>query len=370
MDRKNDRFVGPSRGYLCCALVAVLSVVACEEEPEFDPAVLTAYESFTNAVKAGDGGRVWELSPPELHSMVEELRDELIAVAALVREEYPTSDRDLALQNLAAELYEGTETPREMFIRLLDKDAMSADGGTDKGLTPVEVKVYGAEAVVETKGGETFRFELYGDDWRCTTLVAQLEAWPSLVRIRKNAEIVRRNIKSWRRNKQETTDRSKPAGAFNIVLQAVQRGKRVTVFEQLDKTSRETLKQAYTACQQLQKQLEVKFPAKAARTAYLEGRKSQWVEQVANEKTLFALLWDQGKLAGELPPAAGDVKVLRSESTSDDSAVVVAATKDGERRFQFKRVLGGEWRFANLQAAIEREALRFIEAETRALPVK
>ena len=352
--------------FLLAACIFV-GFAACDDEPVFEPTVTAAFQSFVGAVKAGDGGRLWELSPPEFHSLVEKFRTEMLEISRLVREEYPESDRDIALQNLASELYEGTGTPREMFIRMLSKDAMTTDDATDRGLQPVAVKVYGDEAVVETKGGETFRFELLGDEWRCTTLVSQLESWPALTRLRKNAGVARRNIESWRRDKQETTDKNKPAGAFNIVLKAVRRGARVTVYEQLDKSSRRALKQAFDTCAKLQKELERRFPRKSSRIAYLTKRNARWVEQVANEKTLFALLWDRKKFASELPPADGDVTVLRSEYMSDDSAVVIASSAAGERRFQFRRVLGGEWRFANLHATIEREALRFLEAESRAL---
>ena len=124
------------------------------------------------------------------------------------------------------------------------------------------------------------------------------------------------------------------------------------------------------ACIQLQKALEARFPAKAARNRHLTERKAQWIERVANEKTLFALLWDQGKFQAMLPPAAGESNVVRSESRTDDLVEVIVQTDSGERRFLFHRVLGGEWRFAHLRATIEREALRFMEAELRAVPPK
>ena len=344
--------------------------IGCSDTSEFDPDVVSAYESFIVGIKTGDGGRLWDLSPPELHEAVEKLRTDMMETAALVREEYPASDQDIALQNLASELYDGTESGREMFVRMFDKESIDVDENVERGLEPVVVRVNGAEAVVVTRGGERFRFEKVENEWRCTTLVAQFEAWPPLGRLRKNAKVAQKNIQSWRRNKQETTDRSKPVGAFNIVLEAVRRGARVTVYEQLDKGSRDILKKAYEQCLALQKALEKRFPAKSARSKHLATRNAAWIERVANEKTLFALLWDQGKFQKVLPPSEGDAKVLRAEAQADDTSDVIVATAAGEQRYRFSRVLGGEWRFAHLRSTIEREGLRFLEAELRAIPAK
>jgi len=353
--------------FAVAALIATaLTLCGCDKD-EHDPEVLGAHETFIAAIKARDAGRVLELSQPELAEHMDKLYAEMAEVAARITKEYPAHDRDAALANIGAELLKGVSSGRELFIALVDFTAVRWGADVDRGLAVKRIDRDGAEAVVETAGGETFRYIQAKDGWHCTTALAQFESYPSLKTLRHNIGIAKRNLGTWSKATAESLDPTKPEGAFNIVALTVKRGARVMLYGLLDKPSHERLKAGAAAATKYQAAVEKRFPKKADRHAYLQKRGISWVERVSDEKTLFAALWDAKVITGELDfPDPVKIDGVRGEG---DVQSVVIKKGDADVPVAFRRALGGRWMLSHLEPALEREVVRKLEAELGAIPV-
>jgi hypothetical protein len=356
------------RSVVLAACLALSSLsVGCQEPPTFDPDVTGAFNALVGAVRAKDGGKLWELSPASMHTAMQSLYERQRRVVEAVRSAYPQTDRDAALADLGASLLEGARDGRDLFLALVDFDRFAASPGADRGLVIASLTLNGPEAVLTTVGGESFRFVKQAEGWKSAVFESQIEASVGLKRLRANLDVAEANLASWDRAVQETTDRSKPEGAFNVLFESVKRGARVMVFELLDPKSRELLTSGLAAAVSLQGALEKRYPTAAERTRYLTDKKLVWLERVADEKALFAALWDGGALAADLP-AATDGEIADVKMSGADTTVISVKGATPSRSFTFVRDLAKRWCFAGLQATLEREGLRRLEAEQRALP--
>ena len=347
-------------------LLASTLLLACATQ-EHDPEVKSAFEAFVAAIKARDAGRLYELSPPSLAEEMDGLQAELVALVGRVEREYPKSDRDGTLEALGPVAARSARTGRELFIALIDFDAVSVSAAVDRGLEIERIVVSGQEARVETRAGEIFQFVRVNDQWRCTTLLSQLEVYASLKRLRANMKVAATNLDRWEQATAENTNVRKPEGAFNVVVEAVRRGARVKVFEMLDEVSRKHLTSGLETIQKLQKALEKRYPNLAERTAYLQSHSATWVERVADEKSLFAGLWDAGKLESSLP-FTGQVTLHKVDLVDEKKARVHFETGNGAETQHLVRTPDGLWRVAWLEPVLLREAVRAMEAELRAVP--
>lgn len=344
-----------------------MPLASCQEQKALDADVVAAFDGFMAAVKARDAGRLYDLSPKPLHERMDALQTELSDLVGRLDSDYPMTDRPEALAAIGADLVRGTTSGRDLFVALVDFDAVRLGADAERGLAPAEVRVQEDEATLTTAGGETFQFVREDDEWRCTTLLTQLDRYPSLRRLRGNMKTASANLEAWLRATRETTDHGKPEGAFNLVVLSVRRGARMMIFSLLDEQSLERLKAATKVVAALQAAAEARYPKPSQRAEYLTGRGIAWVERVGDERALFAALWDNGVVKAELPFEA-DVQLLRSEPGEDKSATVVAKTANGESRTTFRRNIDGKWRLSSLEAALAREGLRKLEAELRAIP--
>ncbi len=348
------------------ALVLFVALIGCNDQ-EHDSEVRDAHERFVAAVKSRDAGRVFELSQPELAQEMDALHKELSEIVARIHKEYPKTDRDVTLSAVGGDLLKGVSDGRELFIALIDFETVRCGADVDRGLAIKRIDRDGDEAVVETLGGETFRYVLSKDGWRCTAALAQLQSYPSLKTMRHNIGVAAKNLDTWSKAAAESIDPMKPEGAFNIVAAAVKRGARVMIFELLDKRSQTRLKAGFEVVQRYQEAVEKRFPKGAARREYLTKRGIGWTERVADARTLFAALWDAKIITKELEiPHPFKIEAVRPGADGVQSVIVL---QDGqELSFAFRRALSGRWMLAHLEPALEREVARKLEAELLELP--
>lgn len=354
------------RRFICLVAVLALST-GCQEE-EHDPEIVDAFDSWVGAIRAKDAGRVYDLSPRSLHEKVEALHAELSAIVLRVKKEYPKAGRDAALEHLAADIVRGAQDGRALFVGLVDFSRVSFGAEIDSGLKVASVTRGESEATVTTAAGETYRFVLEDDTWKCAAMLTQFETYSSLTMLRANMGIALQNLDSWSRATQETLSMNKPVGAFNVIAAAVARGRRVTVYENLDEASHAQIKEGLAKVRALQAAAANHFKTDAAHHAFLKERQLTWVARVVDEKSLFAHLWDSGKLAAELDfgpnPTVKEVRNLGS-----NKAVVVLDAGGKAMDCQFTRDLAGNYQLAQLEAALERESVRKVQAAMNALAV-
>ncbi len=350
-------------------LAVALIALACAEEPKsFDPAVTEAFEALVGAVRAKDAGRLYDLSPKATRDLADALYAEQRAALDAVSDAYPAADRATALESLGGSLAAGATSGRDLFIAMVDWSRVTLDAAADRGLAIDAVTVSDTEAVLTTTGGETFRFVKEEGALRVANFGAQLEASPGLKKLRANLAIARKNLTAWDKAISESTDRSKPEGTFNVLAEAVRRGARVMVYELLDPLSRTELTAALKVVNSLQAAAEKAHPDLAARRAALGAKKLEWVDRIADERSLFVALWDAGYLGQDLPfGAAADIRGVDNKG-NDAASVRVSLDGAAEKGFSFVRNEVGRWCFAGLSATLQREGTRRLEAELRAWP--
>ncbi len=341
-------------------------VLACAEPETFDPDVSSAYKSLVDAVRAKDGTKLWEMTPDSARKTLKELYLEISDVVSAASAGYPEVDRVSALASLGASLVEGARDERDFFLALLDFGRVKFDAAADAGMAVESLTVQGDEASLTTRAGEVFRFVKEGGVWKSTAIQVQLDLNPTFKRLRANLAVARSNLASWDKAAQETTDRSKPEGAFNVFFESVKRGARVMVYELLSPASREPIKKAVVSLKEYQAALEKRFPALPARQALLAERKFAWTERVGDEKAFFAALWDTGALAADLP--IGSTAAIDKVKSQGPEKALIDVKLDGNRRtFVMTRDDTKRWGYAGLEATLEREGLRRVEAEMRHL---
>lgn len=341
-------------------------LLACAEPVTFDPEVSSAYKSFVDAVRAKDGAKLWEMTPEPARKTLKELYEEVRDVVSAASAGYPEVDRVAALASLGSSLLEGARDERDFFLALLDFSRVKFDAAADAGMAIESLTVQGDEANLTTRAGEVFRFVKEGGAWKSTAIQAQLDLNPTFKRLRANLAVARANLESWDKAAQETTDRSKPEGAFNVFFESVKRGARVMVYELLSPASKEPIKKAVASLKEYQASLEQRFPALPARQALLTERKFAWAERVGDEKAFFAGLWDTGVLAADLP--VGVTATIESvENQGTEKATIVVKLDGNPRSFVMTRDDTKRWGYAGLEATLEREGLRRVEAEMRHL---
>ena len=176
-------------------------------------------------------------------------------------------------------------------------------------------------------------------------------------------KIVASNLGAWKKATRETTDLSKPAGVFNVIVEAIQHKpqRRMKVFELLDETSHKHLEAGGLTIKRLQRALEKRFLRNANRQSFLKKHGLLWIERVRGAKALFAGLWDNGFFKDELP-LVNEVTIRAVQTLEGGRAVLTAATGKGERSFPFIQVEAGQWRFLGLGKVIRREAITKPEA--------
>lgn len=345
-------------------LLLLLAAPGCQEK-EHDPGVTAAYKAFIGAVKARDAGKLWELSPAELRTRFDALQGQLAAVTKRVQKEYPTSDREATLTSLGSAEVRAATNGKELFLALVDFDALGQGDAVDRGLEIDEIGISGTEATVTTRGGEGFLFVRDGDEWRCTTLVTQLEQYSSLQRLKANIKVATANMDRWSKVTRETTDPRRADGALNTVAEAVKGKDLLLVHKMLDKPSKEHLAAGYKVVAKLQAALEKRFK-RPERKAWLTPRKIDWIEKVGDAKALFVLLHEQGRLADALPDA-NDMVVGRIERIDKRITRIHVTTGAGPRVHTMVRRESGLWALS-IPAILQREAFRAMEAELRAVP--
>ncbi|MFT7625556.1 MAG: hypothetical protein ACI9WU_004747, partial [Myxococcota bacterium] len=280
--------VRPRCALLCLAALVVFSTLSGCEQESLDADVSAAHSAFVAAVKNKDAGALFDMAPAEVRTYFDTLYSTLTKVVADVKDKYPAVEREPALEALAAERLEGVTSGRELFAALLDLEAVHGGEDVDRGLEAVSIQKTDTDATVQTAAGESFVYVMEDGKWKAATIRAQLERYPSVKRLRANIQTAHNNLQTWAKATTETLDPTKPEGAFNVVVQAVQRGARVMLFEQLDEVSRKHLADALVAVKALQSHLEARFPKADARRKYLAERKLEWAERVADQKSLFA----------------------------------------------------------------------------------
>jgi hypothetical protein len=353
------KFVSAALFALCCW------APGCQSHAE-EPAVVDAFQSFVAAIRAQDAGRLYDLAPKALRQKLDSLHTELFELVVQVEREYPKAEVAATLEGIAAELLDGAESGRDLAKALIDFSALHGGAGTDEGLAINTIWVGDEKASLTTRAGETFPFFREGGAWVCGTLLIQLDQNPSLKRLRANMRIVAKNLAAWKSATRETTDQTKPAGVFNVVVEAVRRAARVKVYELLDAESLKLLEDGSAAVRRLQHALEKRFPGRAQRAAYLVKRKLAWIELVRGPKALFAGLWDSGNLKNELP-FIKEVTIRAIHIRNDSTALLTAATGAGERRIEFKRATNGRWKLSALVPVLHRVAIRGMETELTTL---
>ncbi|MFT5432416.1 MAG: hypothetical protein ACI9OJ_003115, partial [Myxococcota bacterium] len=346
------------------ALLVSGLTTACQKQ-EHDPSLAAAFEEFASAIRAQDAGRLWDLSPAELHDRLDTLYEELSDVIDSVKNQYPQSDREAALQNLAADRVAGVTSGKELFIAFLALDALSTSPAVARGLEIESTRLTGPEGTVITRGGETFLFVREGDGWRCTSLLAQFESFPSLRTLRANMQTAKSNIETWSKATAETTDRTKPAGTLNVLARASRRQARVMVFQLLDKASKEQLAAGAKAASEFKAELAKRIPSADARKKYLVDRKMSWLLRVGTPKSLFVELWD-AEVFAKMVPTLDAFEIDEVVTVSEDLARVKVTFADQKREFEFKRELS-VWFFSSLEPAIVASGIARLTREQRAL---
>ena len=343
-----------------CILIGTLVIsMGCQSNPS-EQAVRDAFNGFIKAIQAGDGAALYRISPKELKDKVDALYVDLSKLVEQVKREYPKAEVAAMLQGLAADLIKGCDGGKDLLISFLDFSAVQRGQQVAHGLEIEDLWAGEFKASVSTRAGETFILLLEDGAWRCNSLLVQLDKNPSLRTLRANMKTVSANLEAWKQATRETTDLSKPAGAFNIIAKAVRRGARVKVYELLNETSIKQLNNGAELVQKLQRAIEKKFSRIANRQAFLKKHGLLWIEKVRGSKALFAGLWDSGMLKEQLP-LLKEVTIRAVRMKADQTAVLTVATGDGEHRFSFSRLSSGQWRLDSLEDVILREAVRKVE---------
>jgi hypothetical protein len=353
------------------SVVVILSLLSgnslgCREESSFDTEVVAAYERFVAAVKARDADQLYEQSPVELHEQMADLFARLKAIQERVSRDYPESSRDEALEAVGAHLTAGFSTERDLFRVLVNFDGLTSGEAVQRGLEIEEVRVEGDEATVLTRAGEAFQFVRADDGWRVTTVLSQLQSNGSLARLRGNIQIASDNMDQWERFASSTYDSSRPEGLLNIIRASVGEGRPLMVYQHLDEASRNHLIRGLEVAKGLQTALDTKYPQPQERQQYLNSRQMVWLERVADDKSLFAVLWNEGRFRSDLP-LEKDTVVQRVEPLDGTRRKVVLANGDRTFEYSIVQIVGGHYRFAGLEPALQREAVRKLEAEHRLL---
>ena len=352
------------------SIVALAFIVsACQqEEVVLDSEVVSAYDTFVQAIRTHDAISLYELSPGELRARFDALYAELNGIIARIEREYPAVDRADALQALAADTVRKAKNGRELFVALVNVQGIEESEAIRSGLQVATTSVDGDKAIVTTRGGEAFHFERDRGKWRCTTLVEQLDSYASLSTLRTNMMTAASNLDVWLKARRETVDPTRPEGAANIILQAIRRGRRVTVFERLDDASKKHLADGAAAVKELLAALERRFPTKDERTRFLSDQKLGHLEKVADAKSLFAALWDAGLLASDLPSGKGTT--VKSVTEGERGVTTVVTTgPEGESTTQLVKGKDGQWQLASLEPVLDREAVVRIRQAIGAVPV-
>jgi len=124
------------------------------------------------------------------------------------------------------------------------------------------------------------------------------------------------------------------------------------------------LKQAAELARNFQKVVDRKYPRKRARLDFLKQVKLGWITGVAGDKSLFAAMFDAGLFRDELPLLKA-VTIREIRVLKDDTAILVAATSGGDKKFEFQRLPTASWRLLSLEPVIVREAVRRLEVQLK-----
>ncbi len=330
---------------------------ACQQK-EHDPALVAIHSQMTEALVSVDTETLYVLSSSELHTRLDDFHGRWEKTVQRVRKEYPTAEKEKALKQLAVGVSEKVENGKELFVHLLELPDGPVDGLVKQGLEIAELVLNGDRAVVTTKAGEVFEYRFENGQWRCTLLLNQWESYPSVKMLENNIKIANANLDSWRVASRETTDQKKPEGAFNTIIQAVQKGYRMTVFTVLSTETIRLLNQGAKSAVALRKKLKKQMPKEPERREFLVKRQIDWSTRVTDGRSLFAILWDTGRLKMDLK-IVNDTKVKSViPSESDKNRVsIMTGSKAGDEQFEMIRQTDAFWKLTSLETVIKAKAV-------------
>jgi len=336
---------------------SVVLLSACQQE-EHDPALVTVHTQMTTALIAADKETLYALSSADLHTRLEDFHSRWDQTVQRVRAEYPESEREKALKQLAADVSEKVGNGKELFVHLLSLNEDLTDGLVQQGLDIAELVLNGDRAVVTTKAGEVFEYRNENGQWRSTLLLNQWESYASVKMLENNIRTANANLDSWRVASRETTDQKKPEGAFNTIIQAVQKGYRMTVYTVLSAETIRLLNDGAKSATALRKKLKKQMPKEPERREFLVKRKIDWSTRVTDGRSLFAILWDTGRLKMDLKIASDTkVKSVIPSDTDPMRVSIVTGSKAGDEQFEMIRQADSSWKLTSLETAIKAKAV-------------
>jgi len=336
---------------------------SCGSEEQHDQ-IKVAYAAFTNAAKTNDAGRLYDMSPKAFRDRVDKFYLELSTLIETVEREYPKAEVEVTVENLAKPQVSGAANGRDLVIALVDFSGVTKSEDVDDGLAIDEIGVSGTEATLTTRAGEVFNFIQENNAWHCNSLAVQFDRAISVTKLRANIKAVNKNLAAWKKATRETTDQTRPEGVFNVLTRAVKRAARVKIYELLAPNTQGHLKHAAELARNFQKVVDRKYPRKRARLDFLKQVKLGWITGVAGDKSLFAAMFDAGLFRDELPLLKA-VTIREIRVLKDDTAILVAATSGGDKKFEFQRLPTASWRLLSLEPVIVREAVRRLEVQLK-----
>ena len=323
-----------------------------------DPAIVSVHSKMVTALKSSDTESLYNLSSVELHNKLDSFHIRWKQTIKRVRYEYPAAEKEKALTQLAVEVADKVNNGKELFVHLLELPTDTPDGAVNQGLEIAEHVVNEDRAVVTTKAGEVFEYVLENGQWRCSLLHNQWESYSSLKRLEGNIKTANENLDSWRVASRETTDQRKPEGAFNTIIQAVGKGYRMTVYTVLSKDTVALLKKGSDDATQLRSLLKRHYPKDGHRREFLVKRQIDWTERVTDGRSLFAILWDTGRLKMDLKlERESKVKSVIPSEKNANLVVIVAGIDGPGDQYEMMRQSDGLWKLQSLETAIRAKAV-------------
>jgi hypothetical protein len=173
---------------LFAVLLTLLAGPSCssgEEEPE----VRKVYERLLEAVRASDGGALYEMSRTEFKNNMEELAGRLSVVQMGLDRHRSRLDTDVLGQGLYFDDLRFPIDGKELFRSLIDFTALDMGPSVEAGLAVNEFSAHGDYFSVMTRSGESFVF--YGGEegkWLSMLPEQAFELWENRPIFMKNLQ--------------------------------------------------------------------------------------------------------------------------------------------------------------------------------------
>ncbi len=153
-------------------LTLFVSVAVCATAvgcgPSEDPAnPAGGYNLFRKGLLQTDSELVWERLDQRSREYFQRRYDQLVSMDRKIEQYMPPTDHRLARKQSGTVLLEEIEGPKGLFERVIDLKNLKASRATELGSLVGGVKVQKDKqtAIIETRGGRTYRMVRQDDEW-------------------------------------------------------------------------------------------------------------------------------------------------------------------------------------------------------------